>query len=141
MNSNSVISDMQAADYDQVHALWLRTEGLSRLETRDELNRYLERNPGLSQVASCDGRIVGAVLCGHDGRRGYLYHLAVERAHRGQGLARRLVARCLERLAEAGIGRCSLQVYSANESGREFWKRLGWTARTDVLPFTIDLVT
>lgn len=132
---------MRIEDYDEVLTLWSRTEGLSRLETRDEFARYLERNAGFSQIARADGQLVGAVLCGHDGRRGYLYHLAVARAHRGQGLARQLVARCLQRLARAGIPRCSLQVYQANESGLEFWRRLGWTARTDVQPFTIDVAT
>jgi ribosomal protein S18 acetylase RimI-like enzyme len=79
------------------------------------------------------------VLAGHDGRRGYLYHLAVAPEHRRHGLAARLVDRCLECLSALGLRRCGLQVYHTNETGLEFWRHAGWTERVDVQPFTIDL--
>jgi len=126
-------------DYEAVAALWGRVPGMGRIETREELAVFLDRNPQLSQVVRSQGQLVGAVLAGHDGRRGYLYHLAVAPEHRRHGLARRLVDRCLERLAVLGLHRCGLQVYRANESGMEFWRRAGWTERDDVQPFTIDL--
>lgn len=126
-------------DYEAVAALWGRLPGMGRIETREELAMFLDRNPQLSQVVRSQGQLVGAVLAGHDGRRGYLYHLAVAPEHRRQGLARRLVDCCLERLAAFGLHRCGLQVYRANESGMEFWRRAGWTERDDVQPFTIDL--
>ncbi|MFO0901867.1 MAG: GNAT family N-acetyltransferase [Pirellulales bacterium] len=139
MTDEYCFEPMTLADYDDVLALWRATEGMSRLETRDELARYLERNPGLSVVVRQDGAIVAAVLAGHDGHRGYLYHLAVAAAHRGRGLARRLVDRCLVALADLGLPRCGLQVYRDNPTGLEFWSHLGWTRRDDVQPFTRDL--
>lgn len=134
-------SAMRLEDYDAVAALWSQTAGMGRLETRDELRVYLDRNPDLSQVAFYRGELVAAVLAGHDGRRGYLYHLAVALAHRRRGLAGRLVDRCLERLSALGLRRCGLQVYRSNEAGLEFWRHTGWTERDDVQPFTIDLET
>lgn len=133
------LAAMRIEDYDDVVALWKTCAGLGRIETRDEIVRYLERNPGLSQVARWRGRLVAAVLAGHDGRRGYLYHLAVAPEHRRQGIARRIVDRCLELMAEIGLVRCGLQVYCANEAGLEFWRRADWSERSDVQAFTHDL--
>lgn len=130
---------MEIDDYDAVAALWARVSGMGRIETREELAVYLDRNPRLSQLARHRGEVVAAVLAGHDGRRGYLYHLAVAPEHRRQGLAQRLVDRCLERLAALGLHRCGLQVYRANGGGLDFWRQTGWTERDDVQPFTIDL--
>ena len=139
MNDEYSLEPMTIADYDEVVTLWRATEGMSRLETREELARYLERNPGLSLVARRHGAIVAAVLAGHDGHRGYLYHLAVAEAHRGRGLARQLVERCLLALAALGLPRCGLQVYRDNPAGLDFWSHLGWTRREDVQPYTKDL--
>jgi ribosomal protein S18 acetylase RimI-like enzyme len=130
---------MRIDDYDAVAALWGRVPGMGRIETREELAMFLDRNPSLSQVALYGGQVVAAVLAGHDGRRGYLYHLAVAFEHRRHGLARRLVERCLERLAALGLNRCGLQVYRTNDDGMAFWRQAGWTEREDVQAFTIDL--
>ena len=92
----------------------------------------LWRNPGLSFVARADGVLVGAVLCGHDGRRGYLHHLAVAPAHRRLGIGRRLVARCLSALARQDIPKCNIFVYGHNACGRAFWRRAGWKPRPDL---------
>jgi ribosomal protein S18 acetylase RimI-like enzyme len=129
------ISDLRAADYDEILALWQACEGvgLTPAETREAIESFLVRNPGLSLVARRDGRIVGAVLCGHDGRRGYLYHLAVARDYRKQGLARSIVAACLSRLGSVGIRRATIFVYGRNEPGRHFWRRVGWHDRTDLV--------
>lgn len=133
------LAPLQLADYDDVVALWQQCAGMGRLETRDELARYLERNPDLSHVVRWRGQVVAAVLAGHDGRRGYLYHLGVAPDHRRRGLAQRLVARCLERLAALGLPRCTLQVYRDNSAGLAFWRQTGWTERSDVQPFSYDL--
>ena len=75
--------------------------------------------------------MIGAVLCGHDGRRGYLNHLAVARDHRGRGIGRALVAASLARLRAIGIGRCNLLVFEDNAQGKEFWRHLGWQERAN----------
>ena len=139
MTSAYQIEPMRMDDYDGVIALWKRTEGMSRLETRDEMARFLERNPDLSLVVRGDNQVVAAVLCGHDGRRGYMYHLAVDREHRRHGLAKQMVDRCLAALGRLGIIRCGLQVYRSNEIGLRYWRSTGWKERTDVAPFTHDI--
>ena len=122
------------ADYDEIHALWKRTEGigLSESDTREAIGRFLKRNPKLSLVAICGDRVIAAVLCGHDGRRGYLHHLAVAGKWRRQGIGRTLVDACLEKLRSEGIPKCNLFLYASNASGRAFWRRLGWNVRADL---------
>jgi putative acetyltransferase len=115
-------------------ALWRATEGvgLNESDTSRALRDYLRRNPGLSFGVWIDGRLVGAVLCGHDGRRGYLHHLAVAREHRGAGLGRLLVQTCLARLRERRIPRCNVFLFTDNSTGRRFWQHLGWHERDDL---------
>lgn len=132
------------ADYDQITALWQGCEGLSGLETREEFHRYLERNPALSQVAeildeNSQRQLIAAVMCGHDGRRGYLYHLGVAQTARGQGVGRAIVERCLSLLEVCGIKRCSIHLLSNNDSGELFWRQIGWRERTDLKVFAFDL--
>ena len=117
-------------------ALWRSCEGigLSESDTREAIAAYLARNPGLSLVTTdTDGVIVGAVLGGHDGRRGYLHHLAVVPAHRGRGLGRTLVDETLARLCRLGIQKCNIFLYADNAAGRAFWRRAGWSAREDLV--------
>jgi len=129
------ITEMRPEDYDAVYSLWQQSEGvgLSPADAREPIRGYLARNPGFSLVAHFSGRIVGAVLCGHDGRRGYLYHLAVATEHRKHGLGKRLVEECLSRLALAGIQKTTIYVYAANQTGQEFWRRTGWKDRADLV--------
>jgi len=124
------------ADYDPVYALWLQTEGmgLGESDTREATASFLDRNPGLSLVASnAQGTIVGTVLCGHDGRRGYLHHLAVARAQRKKGIGRALVDACLEKLATLKIVKCNLFIFADNTAGRTFWLHQGWASREDIV--------
>lgn len=126
---------MRADDLPAVIALWRQTEGvgLASDETEPMLARYLERNPGLSAVVIDDaGSVIGAVLAGHDGRRGFLYHLAVAGAHRGRGIGRSLVESCVAGLRACGLARVSIMVYSTNAEGRVFWEHLGWKGRDDL---------
>ena len=121
-------------DQDAVVALWRRTEGvgLSESDTRRAIAAFLRRNPRFSFVAEKDGRIVGAVLCGHDGRRGYLHHLAVAKRHRQHGIGRRLVDACLAKLRRAGIQKCNIFIFAANTAGMKFWTHIGWELRTEL---------
>jgi len=123
-------------DCERVLALWRATEGvgLDKSDTQEGLTRFLERNPNLSLVAEAEqGEIVGAVLCGHDGRRGYLHHLAVAKSHRGQGLGSNLVEICLRNLTQLGITKCNLHVFAANEAGLRFWQKQSWSVREDLV--------
>ena len=115
-------------DYDAAVELWNRVEGLDVAEgdDRESIRRFLGQNRGLSRVATVGSTMIGAVLCGHDGRRGYIYHLAVDPAYRGFGLGKRLIAECLDGLKRAGLERANILVAKDNPRGREFWKSCGW---------------
>jgi ribosomal protein S18 acetylase RimI-like enzyme len=130
-----VIREMAIQDYDEVLALWRTSEGvgLSDADSEEGVARFLARNPGLSFVARDGEHLVGAVLCGHDGRRGYIHHLAVSESHRRQGLGRALVARCLSALRRDGIGKCHIFVFADNQDTLTFWKSIGWTQRVELV--------
>lgn len=128
------IEEMTIAHYEQVLTLWRHSEGvgLSAADGREAIARYLARNPGLSFVVFADEELVGAVLCGHDGRRGFIHHLAVAPPYRRQGLGRRLVQRCLHGLTQIGIEKCHLFVFHENEDAIAFWQAQGWSIRHDI---------
>jgi putative acetyltransferase len=125
---------MDLADYEAVAELWRRTEGigLNESDSHASTEAYLRRNPDMSAVAVFKNKIVGAVLCGHDGRRGYLHHLAVAQSHRGQGVAKRLLRHCFERLAAERIPKCNIFLFHDNDAGAAFWVHNGWAARRDL---------
>jgi len=132
---------MTAADLPAALRLWRKTEGvgLNESDRLPPLRRFLRRNPGLSQVARTHRRLLGAVLCGHEGRRGYLHHLAGAADCRNQGIGRKLTEIALARLKTLGIAKCNLFLYQNNRRGRIFWERLGAKAREDlvVVQFTL----
>ena len=121
-------------DYEEVQSLWERTEGVGLNESDEKANveAYLQRNSGMSFVARQGATVVGAVLCGHDGRRGYLHHLAVDGKHRGRGVGKQLVESCGKQLKKAGIMKCNIFVYADNSGGESFWAKNGWTSRDDL---------
>lgn len=123
------------ADYDDVLALWRRTEGmgLREADSREGIERFLSRNPGLSLVArDAQGPLLGVVLVGHDGRRGLLHHLAVAPEARRRGIGRALALRAIAALEAEGIKKAMLFVKIENEGGRAFWESLGFGLRGDV---------
>lgn len=126
-------------DYEALHALWMGVDGLglSAADSRQGIQQILERNPGLSCVAEADGRLVGSALCGHDGRRGYLYHLAVHSEVRGQGIGAALVRACLDELARRGIDKCHAYVYGDNETGCDFWRHIRAEQREELEIFSM----
>jgi putative acetyltransferase len=140
-NTLAIVRHFRIEDFDAVIALWRRTEGvgLNESDTRRANTAYLRRNPKLSFVAEKDGRIIGAVLCGHDGRRGYLHHLAVSKRHRCRGIGRRLVNACLAKLRQAGIPKCNIFIFASNAEGMKFWTRTGWSLRTELRLMQIRL--
>ncbi len=135
------IEGMTIHDYDEVYDLWKNSEGLglSDADSRDGITNFLERNPDLSFVAREGGQIVGAALCGHDGRRGYIHHLAVAKSHRRRGIGRSLVGRCMFALMRIGIPKCHLFVFGDNEEAIEFWQKVGWTERVELMMMSQQL--
>jgi N-acetylglutamate synthase len=133
--------DFRIEDYDAAVELWSRVEGLDVAEgdDRETIRRFLKQNRSLSRVAIEGSTIVGAVLCGHDGRRGYIYHLAVDPARQGLGLGKRLIDECLTGLKRAGLERANILVAKDNPRGREFWRRCGWEDLDGAAAMGIDV--
>ena len=133
------IVGMTIGDYDEVFALLKDTLGivLRTSDSRDATARYLARNPGLSLVALHQGRIVGCVLCGHDGRRGNLQHLAVQVSFQKHGIGSALVEHCLAQLKQSGIEKAHVDVLHGNTTGHLFWSNRGWNRRADIVRFSI----
>ena len=129
------VRSMQIEDYDQVYALWMTIHGFSIRtidDSREGVERFLKRNPGISVVAEMDGRVVGAILCGHDGRRGCLYLVCVHEDYRMHGIGRAMVVHCMNALQQEGINKVSLIAFTKNDIGNAFWKQIGWTKREDL---------
>lgn len=122
-------------DYDQLYALWLscRGMGLNDIDdSREGIARYLRRNPDTCFVACKENRIVGAIMAGHDGRRGYIYHTAVSTDCRHRGIGSALVDHAIKALEEEGITKAALVVFSRNENGNAFWESMGFAKREDL---------
>ena len=130
-----IIRIMKIADYDKVYALWLscKNMGFNNLDdSKEGIERFLNRNPNTSFVAVENDTIIGIVLAGHDGRRGYIYHMSVREDHRMQGVGTQLVEHSLSALKAEGINKAALLVFNRNETGNAFWESLGFTKREDV---------
>ena len=126
---------MTASDYEAVKALWMTIKGFgirSIDDSREGVERFLRRNPTTSVVAEVDGKIVGAILCGHDGRRGCLYHVCVHKDYRMQGIGIAMVVFCMEALKAEEINKVSLIAFTQNDIGNAFWNEIGWTKREDL---------
>jgi N-acetylglutamate synthase len=135
------IRPMTIEDYEAVYALWQACEGvgLGRSDTREAIDRYLRRNPGMSFTAWVGNELVGAALAGHDGRRGYLHHMAVHPTYRQQGIGRALTTCCEQALQADGIDKAHLFVFAENRDGQAFWQRAGWVARPELVLMSRDL--
>ena len=126
---------MTAADYDQVYALWKTIKGFAMRsldDSREGVERFLKRNPQTSVVAIEDGKIVGAILCGHDGRRGCLYHVCVDPGYRRRGIGKAMVVFCMNALRKEQINKVSLIAFAQNDIGNAFWHHVGWMQREDL---------
>ena len=123
------ILPMQESDYDAVRALWMtiRCFGIRALDdSREDVARFIRRNPTTSVVAVANGRIIGSILCGSDGRQGALYHVCVAREYRRRRIGTRMVGYCMNRLREMGINKVSLIAFANNDAGNAFWRQIGW---------------
>lgn len=129
------IRQMKIEDYDEVYHLWKRIRGFgirSMDDSKEGIDRFLKRNPTTSVVAEEDGKIVGAILCGHDGRRGCLYHVCVDEAYRRHGIGKAMVVKTMEALKEERINKVCLIAFTSNDIGNAFWNTIGWTKREDM---------
>lgn len=130
------IKVMTIADYDAVYKLWTDTKGmgLNNLDdSREGIERFLKRNPTTCFTAIKDEKLVGVIICGNDGRRGYIYHTAVDTVQRRQGIGRTLLNAALAALEKEGINKAALVVFSSNETGNKFWESVGFTERNDLV--------
>lgn len=130
-----MIRVMTIEDYEGVRALWMQIRGFgirSIDDSKEGVERFLKRNPTTSVVAVEDGKIVGSILCGHDGRRGCLYHVCVDEAYRMRGIGKSMVVKTMEALKEEKINKVSLIAFTQNDIGNAFWKEIGWTKREDL---------
>ena len=130
------IRKMEISDYDEVYALWLSCAGMGLNDLDDShegIARFLKRNPETCFTAEEDGHIIGVIIAGNDGRRGYIYHTAVSPDHRHKGIATALVNEALNALKALGINKTALVVFERNTDGNAFWENVGFTERTDLV--------
>lgn len=122
--------------YSDVYELWLscRGMGLNNLDDSEQgINKFLQRNPDTCFVALQDEKVVGVIMAGSDGRRGYIYHTAVNPQYRKRGIATALVETVMQAMKNIGINKVALVVFEHNEGGNKFWEKLGFTERNDLV--------
>lgn len=130
------IRKMVIEDYEEVYSLWLHTPGMGlndKDDSKEGIHKYLLRNPNTCFVAEDEGRIIGGILSGHDGRRGFIYHTAVLEEAQRQGVGSKLVDSALRSLKEEGIHKVALVVFKKNQKGNSFWEKRGFTKREDLI--------
>ncbi len=128
------IRPMTMDDYHEVFDMWQSISGFgirSVDDSKEGIERFIARNPGLSVVAIHEGRIIGSILCGHDGRRGCLYHVCVRQEYRMLGIGQDMVACCKEALRKEGVNKINLIAFKSNAVGNKFWQKLSWKHRED----------
>ncbi len=133
---------MTIEDYEGVHDLWMSIKGFSIRSLDDSfegVKKFLERNPDTSIVAEQDGEIIGAILCGHDGRRGTFYHVCVKEEHRMKGIGKSMVVMAMNALKKEKINKVALIAFTKNDVGNAFWKCIGWKQRTDLNYYDFSL--
>lgn len=132
------IRSMRISDYDEIFNMWQITSkrALSEADSRENIDRYLKRNEGMSLVAVKDGRIIGTVLAGHDGRRGFIHHMAVLPDYRRQHIGHKLATEAIKRILADGIDKTHIFCYQDNLTGQNFWTSLGFQKRGDLFVFS-----
>lgn len=135
-----IIREMTIDDYDEVYEMWQITtkRALSKADEKDQMERYLKHNAGMSQVAVVDGKIVGTVLAGHDGRRGFIHHMAVLPEFRRKKIGHALAQTAIQKIREQGIDKTHIFCYHNNETGQSFWRDFGFEKREDVFVYSFS---
>ena len=135
ITNNFSLRVMQVEDYEQIYELWMTIDGFGIRSIDDSyegVERFIKRNPTTSVVAEADGKIIGAILCGHDGRRGCFYHVCVHKDYRKRGIGKAMAVFCMKALQEEKINKVSLIAFKSNVIGNAFWRSAGWTFREDL---------
>lgn len=130
------IRKLKIDDYDAICDLWRKTPGMGLNDlddSREGIDRYLRRNPNTCFVTEAKGKVIGVILAGHDGRRGYIYHTCVDADLWNQQTGTKLVDAALAALRLEGISKTALVVFEKNERGNGFWARMGFTPRPDLV--------
>ncbi len=123
-------------DYDKVYSLWISCAGmgLNNLDdSKEGIDKFLKRNPDTCFVAIDNETIIGVIMVGNDGRRGYIYHTSVDPNYRMKGIGKTLVNTALDALFKLGINKVALVVFERNRTGNEFWEKIGFTKRNDLV--------
>lgn len=139
---NMKIVEMKTSNYEDVFKLWTSTTGMGLRnldDSKEGIEKFLMRNPTTNFIAEEDGKIIGSILCGHDGRRGYIYHTAVDIKYRGRGIGKKLVNLVINALKQEGINKATLVVFTNNEIGSGFWRSIGWEKREDLNYYNLSL--
>lgn len=136
------IVEMKISNYQDIFKLWTSTPGMGLRnldDSKEGIDKFLRRNPTTNFIAEEDGKIVGSILCGHDGRRGYIYHTAVDMRYRGKGIGKKLVNSVINALKREGINKAALVVFTNNEVGNGFWRSMGWEKREDLNYYNLSI--
>lgn len=136
------IVEMKISNYKDIFILWTSTPGMGLRnldDSKEGIDKFLRRNPTTNFIAEEDGKIVGSILCGHDGRRGYVYHTAVDMRYRGKGIGKKLVNSVINALKREGINKAALVVFTNNEVGNGFWRSMGWEKREDLNYYNLSI--
>lgn len=135
-----LIREMTIEDYEEVYQMWQTTSkrALSKADEKPQMERYLKHNAGMSQVAVINGKIVGTVLAGHDGRRGFIHHMAVMPEYRRKRIGHSLAEKAIEKIKAEGIDKTHIFCYQNNETGQSFWRDFGFVKRNDVFVYSFD---
>ena len=135
-----IYKELVKSDYASSFLLWKKTEGMSitKADTLEAFDLFLNSNPGLSFGAFDEDKLIGTVLCGTDERRGYIYHLAVEKEYRRMNIGAKLLSSSIEELKKKGIEKCHIFVFKNNETGNAFWEKSGWKKRDDINVFSFE---
>ena len=131
-----IIQKFDIKNYNEVYTLWENTTGMGMRnldDSKEGISKFLERNPNTNFVAKVDKEIVGVILCGNDGRRGYIYHMAVRENFRKQGIGKMLVDKTIDALKQEGINKVALVLFDTNQIGNAFWEKIGFEKREDLI--------
>lgn len=134
-NTIFTLRTMKKEDFDEVHELWTSIKGFairSMDDSKEAIVRFIDRNPSTSIVAVADGRIIGTILCGHDGRHACFYHVCVDEHYRKHGIGKAMADEAIQALKKEGISKVFLVAFKDNEIGNEFWQEMGWVKREDL---------
>lgn len=133
--------EMRKNHFSLVRKFWECTDGIKLTigDSENEFESFLKRNKGMSFICKDKSILIGTILCGHDGRRGFIYHLAVDKNYRNMSIAKTLINKSITQLKSQGIKRCMLMADSINENAKSFWIKMQWRKRDDLQMFSIDL--